>query len=152
MNPFYLLFLSIKEVLHIVAKENDKIRVFFVYIPKMNLDNDNHKLSKAKNDFLEVQGSLHINPKLSIQIPPPNAMWDLESTTSSKCMSIIGENPHKYAILDPNDLDNIVPPFKSFDDIDIPKLDRIPPYARSIQQVLVDPHKLNFILLIMHPL
>lgn len=60
-------------------------------------------------------------------------MWDPESTIYNKCMSIIGETLHKYAILDPNDLDNIAPPFESFNDIDILELDRIPPYAHSIQ-------------------
>jgi len=62
MNPFSLLFLSKEEVLCIVAKESDKIRVYSTYIPKMNLNIDNPKLSKAKNDFTEVRRSLHINP------------------------------------------------------------------------------------------
>ena len=48
-------------------------------------------------------------------------------------MSIIGETPHRYVVIDPSHLDNIVPPFESSDDIDILELDRIPPYARSIQ-------------------
>lgn len=133
MNPFSLLFLSIEEVLRIVTKKNDRTRVYFAYIPKINIDNDNPLLSKAKNDFSKVQRSLYIKPKLSVQIPPPNTMWDPKSTTSSKCVSIIGETPHKYAILKPSDLENIVPPFKSSNDINILELDRIPPYSRSIQ-------------------
>lgn len=98
-------------------------------MPKMNIDSDKPKLSKSKINFLEVRRSLYVNTELSIQVPPPNIVWDLESISSRKHISIIGENPTHYAIMDPSHSDNMFPPSKSFDDNKIPKLDKIPPYA-----------------------
>jgi len=74
MNPFSLLFLSTKEVLQIVAKEQDKTRACFAYIPKMDLNPDNAIVSKSKVQFSKVRRSLRINPKLSIQISPPRTI------------------------------------------------------------------------------
>jgi len=48
MNPFSLLFLSIEELLKIVAKEQDKTRVYSTSIPKMDLNIDNPTISKSK--------------------------------------------------------------------------------------------------------
>jgi len=131
MNPFSLLFLSI-EVARIVARENDKTRVYFAYIPKMNVATDNPKISQSKIDFLEVIRSLHINPKLSIQAPPPNAIWDPESTNSSKHISIISETPTHYTIMVPSHFDKLNPLSNSSHDLKILELDKIPPYAQFI--------------------
>lgn len=54
-------------------------------------------------------------------------------------MSIIGETPTSYDILDPSNFDNMSLHFESFDGDEILELDSIPAYIRSIQQVLVDP-------------
>lgn len=48
MNPFSLLFIPLKEALQIVAKEHDKTRVYSTYIPKMDLNLENPKISKSK--------------------------------------------------------------------------------------------------------
>lgn len=74
MNIFSFIFLSKEQVIQILSKEYDKIRVYFVYIPKMNLEFENPLVSKPKIVFLEIRKGLHLNPKLFIQVPPPNTI------------------------------------------------------------------------------
>jgi len=59
-------------------------------------------------------------------------------------MDIIDETPKRYAIIDTSNFDNISNYLKSsIDEDEIPKLDRIPCYTQSIQQVLSDKNKLE---------
>lgn len=58
MNPCSLLFLSKEEVLQVVAKENDKTRVYSTYNPKMNLEFENPKISKYNINIPKIQKSL----------------------------------------------------------------------------------------------
>lgn len=51
-------------------------------------------------------------------------------------MAIIGETPSRYVTKDPSN--NMSNQFESFDGEEILELDKIPFYARSIQQVLSD--------------
>ena len=54
-------------------------------------------------------------------------------------MDIIGETPKRYATIDPSYFDIMSNHSKSSDGEDeIPKLDRIPCYVRSIEYVLFD--------------
>lgn len=133
MNPFLLLFLSKEEVIQIVAKQQDQTRICSSYILKMDLTLDNPPIFKSKVYFLKVRKSIHINPELSIQIPPLISTRDPESIYSSQRMFIIDDTPNHYTILDSSNSKNLRTHFESFDSDEIPKLDRIPPYARSIQ-------------------
>lgn len=143
MNLFLLLFVPLEEAPQIVSKQHDKTRVYFAYIPKMNLNIQNRKLSKSEINFLEIRRSLQTNPNLSIYIPP-NTIQDLEPFDSSRKIDIIGETPPRYVTMDPSNYDNVSNQSESFDGEEIPKLDKIPCYARSIQQVLSNKEKLDF--------
>jgi len=48
MNTFSLLFFPLDEALLIVTKENNKTRVCSAYIPKIDLNTKNPKVSKSK--------------------------------------------------------------------------------------------------------
>ena len=54
MNLLSLLFIPLYEDLHIVAKEYDKTKVCSTYLPKMDLNTENPKMSKSKLQFNEI--------------------------------------------------------------------------------------------------
>lgn len=64
----------------------------------------------------------------------------------------MGKNLNHYTLNNPSNFDDTSPHFDSFDGDDILEIDKIPPYAHSIQQVLVDPQKLYFFLINNAPL
>lgn len=99
----------------------------------MNLNIENPKVSKSRINFLEIKRSLLTNLDLSVQITHPNTIWNLEPSNYSRKMDIIGENPSRYVTMDPSNFDNMSNQYESFDEDEIPKLDRIPCYARFIQ-------------------
>jgi len=61
-------------------------------------------------------------------------------------MAIRGENPPRYVTMDPSNFDNVSNHYESCDGDEIFELDRIPCYARSIQQLLFNKEKLEFFL------
>lgn len=132
MNPFSLIFIPLEEALQIVSKQQDKTKVYFAYVLKMNLNIENLEVSKSKINFLEIRRSLQTNPDLSIIIPL-NTIWDPKPSNSSRKMDIIGKNPSRYVTMDPSNFNNVSNQSKSYDGEEILELDRIPCYARSIQ-------------------
>lgn len=73
MNLFSLLSIRLEKALRIIAKEQDKNRVCFSYIPKMDLNLDNPKVSKSIVQFSELRRSFLHNPNLFIKLPPCDA-------------------------------------------------------------------------------
>lgn len=111
----------------------------------MDLDINNPPISKSKITFLKIRLSLQINPNLVVQVPLPNTVWDTErsNSSSSNRINIIGETPLVYANIYLFDFDKIFTQLESNEDEPkIEELDRILPFARSIQQVLSDPERL----------
>lgn len=139
MNSFLLLFLCKEEVLRIVAKKYDNTNVYSSYIPKMNLDIENPRVSRLNINFLEFRQSLCTNPDMAIIISPPNTMWDPKSFGFgfSNRMNIIGETPHMYTTIDPSNFDNISnQPGSIENEAKILEHDQISFNAKSIQQVI----------------
>jgi len=96
MNPFALLSLPLPEVLRVIAKESDKIRVFYAYITKLNLNEEQPRVFRSKVHFNEIQRSIRENPDLPMQELDPSDRMDIEkdndteSKNSSKRIDIIG--------------------------------------------------------------
>lgn len=62
MNLFMLLYLPLLEVRRIIAREYDKIKIFFAYISKMNLIDDQPRNLRGKVYFNEVRKVLGLIP------------------------------------------------------------------------------------------
>lgn len=92
----------------------------------MNLNLENPRMSKSKINFPKVRKSLQINYGLSIQTPPPNTIWDCESSNFGNRMAIIDEIHNRYANIDPTKFYSISNQFESSNVKEIPKLDRTP--------------------------
>lgn len=144
MNSFFIFFVPLEEVFHMVAKEQDKTRVFSTYVPKIKLNIENPKISKSKIQFLEIRKSLRTNPTLYVIIPPRDSNSAHEF---GQRMEIIGENNQSYATIDHYNFNNISNQFESIEvEDEVRKLDRIPYYAQSNQQVLSNKNKLKYFL------
>ena len=105
----------------------------------MNLDSENHLISKSKINFPKIKRSLWINPYLLVQSTPPNTIWDPNSSgsSSSNGMNIIGEIPPIYANIDPSTFHNILEhPKIPKDEVEILDLDSI--YIDQLGAMLQD--------------
>lgn len=155
MNPFELLSLPLPEFIRIMTHENDKIRVCYAYIPKINFNEEQPKVSKNKVYFLKISKSTRVNPNLPMQELDFNDRIDtdedndIESINSSKRMDIIGQTSHKLN-MSINDFDfdyiSLGSHSDTYNNAKIEELDKIPTHIRSIKELLSNNEKLEYYL------
>lgn len=153
MNLFMSLPLPLPEVLRIIDRENDKTRVYFVYIPNMNLIEEQSRHPKGKAYFNEVIKHLRVNLDWYLQELDPKDRMDIyedndtEYTNSRKNIDIIGHTPNKlnFPINGYDDFDDVSLEShgdSSNNDAKIESLDRIPTHVRWIKDLLSNKEKL----------
>lgn len=100
MNQFTLLFFPLLEFIRVVAYQNDKASVYFAFIPKIFIVEEQPKISKGKVHFDTIRRSTSVNPNTPLNLfePHPYHRMDTheeesEFTNSSYRMNIIGKTP-----------------------------------------------------------
>ena len=138
MSLFLVLFIPLHEALQVITRENDKTRVYSTYVQNMNLNVENPMVSKGKVHFSDIQRSVRHNLDIPLQEPHHDAPSDIESTSSSKKMVIIGETLNRFGTnIGQYEFESVSLNIQSDESNgEIYELDRIPIHVRSIQEVL----------------
>lgn len=103
MNPFKLLFLPLPNILIVFSHQNDKIRVYSTYLPKIFFVEEQPMISRWKIHFDKIKRSTRINLDIPPEFCEPHPHdritpdeEEYETISSSYHMNIIGQTPNKF--------------------------------------------------------